>query len=201
MIEISRGIRTIREKSDGADGSRPNDGTGSDALLSAVVEAAPAVAEGGKKKRKKDDGDEKKAPRPRSFYNDFVASKMAELKQSQPGLPQREAFTEVAKMWALDPKNPKNIGEGAGEAEAGDEEVSDAAAVSEQPQAATVETAQEQKDTPANAKAPTQTEEAKTSIPIASTAPPPKSQTPPVPAEKDKSKPAKETKKEKEAKK
>ena len=82
MIEISRGIRTIREKSDGADGSRPNDGTGSDALLSAVVEAAPAVAEGGKKKRKKDDGDEKKAPRPRSFYNDFVASKMAELKQS-----------------------------------------------------------------------------------------------------------------------
>ena len=48
----------------------------------------------------------------------------------------------VTSQWALDPKNPKNIGEGAGEAEAGDEEVSDAAAVSEQPQAATVETAQ-----------------------------------------------------------
>mmetsp|Transcript_16322 Transcript_16322/g.35491 ORF Transcript_16322/g.35491 Transcript_16322/m.35491 type:complete len:121 (-) Transcript_16322:640-1002(-) len=84
MIEISRGIRSIREKTDGpaGDGTRANDASASDALLSAVAEVTPAVVEGGKKKRKKEEGDEKKAPRPRSFYNDFVASKMAELKQS-----------------------------------------------------------------------------------------------------------------------
>jgi hypothetical protein len=50
----------------------------SDALLVALAE----VAESGKKKRKKEEGDEKKPPRPRSFYNDFVASKMVVLKQS-----------------------------------------------------------------------------------------------------------------------
>eukprot|EP00240_Pyramimonas_obovata_P007647 CAMPEP_0118920918 /NCGR_PEP_ID=MMETSP1169-20130426/346_1 /TAXON_ID=36882 /ORGANISM="Pyramimonas obovata, Strain CCMP722" /LENGTH=174 /DNA_ID=CAMNT_0006861539 /DNA_START=232 /DNA_END=753 /DNA_ORIENTATION=+ len=174
MIEISRGIRSIREKTDGpaGDGTRANDASASDALLSAVAEVTPAVVEGGKKKRKKEEGDEKKAPRPRSFYNDFVASKMAELKQSQPGLPQREAFTEVAKMWALDPKNPKNVGEGGVET-GGDEEIADAAVAIEPQQAPATDTPQVEKDAATEAKA---------SKPATSTAPPPKSQPPTAPA-------------------
>eukprot|EP00183_Erythrolobus_madagascarensis_P007113 CAMPEP_0185846088 /NCGR_PEP_ID=MMETSP1354-20130828/1847_1 /TAXON_ID=708628 /ORGANISM="Erythrolobus madagascarensis, Strain CCMP3276" /LENGTH=66 /DNA_ID=CAMNT_0028546171 /DNA_START=81 /DNA_END=281 /DNA_ORIENTATION=- len=59
-------------------------------------------------KKTKAADEEPKVPKKLSPYNQFMKNNVAKVKSENPGITHKEAFKQVALMWATAKENPKN---------------------------------------------------------------------------------------------